>query len=90
MNLMRYDLFKKLDAEEPKLTRMSIILADKSMKYSRGIIEDVLVKVDNFNFPIAFFIMDVSEDIEVPLIFDRPFLSTANAIIDVGEGKLTL
>ena len=49
---MPYKLFKKLGLGEPKLTRMSIQLADSSIKYPRGIIEDVLIKVDKFIFSI--------------------------------------
>ena len=44
VNLMPYKLFKKLGLREPKPTRMSIQLADKSLRYPRGIIEDMLVK----------------------------------------------
>ena len=69
---------------------MSIQLADKSIKYPRGIIEDILVKVDKFIFPVDFVVLDMDEDVEVPLILSRPFLATTRAIIDVGDGKLVL
>src|SRR5262249_17998184 len=75
---------------EPKPTRMSIQLADKSIRYPRGIIEDVLVKVDKLIFPVDFVIMEIEEDYEVPIILGRPFLATAKALIDVAEGRLTL
>ncbi|XP_027351144.1 uncharacterized protein LOC113862248 [Abrus precatorius] len=75
---------------EPRPTRMSIQLADRLIKYPRGIIEDVLVKVDKFIFPVDFVILDMDEDIDVPLILGRPFLATAGAIIDVRDGKLIL
>ncbi|XP_027337191.1 uncharacterized protein LOC113850866 [Abrus precatorius] len=75
---------------EPRPTRMSIQLADRSIKYPKGIIEDVLVKVDKFIFPVDFVILDMDEDTDVPLILGRPFLATAGAIIDVRDGKLIL
>ncbi|KAK5775066.1 hypothetical protein PVK06_042933 [Gossypium arboreum] len=59
INLMPYKMFKQLGVEEPKPTRMSIQLADRSIKYPRGIIEDVLVKVDKFIFPVDFFVLDM-------------------------------
>ncbi|XP_027338067.1 uncharacterized protein LOC113852002 [Abrus precatorius] len=90
INLMPYFVFKKLGLGEPRPTRMSIQLADRSIKYPRGIIEDVLVKVDKFIFPVDFVIFDMDEDTEVPLILGRPFLATAKAIIDVSDGKLIL
>ncbi|KAK5772407.1 hypothetical protein PVK06_048695 [Gossypium arboreum] len=69
---------------------MSIQLADRSVKYPRGIIEDVLVKVDKFIFPVDFVVLDMDEDVEVPLILGRPFVATARAVIDVGDCKLVL
>ena len=52
-------MFKQLGLREPKPTRMSIQLADRSVTYPRGIIEDVLVKVDKFIFPIDFVVLDM-------------------------------
>ncbi|XP_076954772.1 uncharacterized protein LOC143629365 [Bidens hawaiensis] len=75
---------------EPKPTRMSIQLADRSIKYPRGIVENMLVKIDKFVFPVDFVILDMDEDKNVPLILGRPFLATARALIDVCTGKLTL
>jgi len=46
------------------------------------------VKVDKFLFPIDFVVIDMEEDVEVPLIFGRPFMKTAKVIIDVDKGKL--
>lgn len=65
-------------------------MADKSIKLPRGIVEDVLVKVDKFIFPADFIILDMDEDYEIPLIFGKPFLATSKALIDVKRGKLTL
>ncbi|XP_075475706.1 uncharacterized protein LOC142509906 [Primulina tabacum] len=81
---------KKLGLGEPKPTRMSLKLADKYVKYPRGVIEDVLVKVDKFIFPSDFVVLDMEEDVEMPLILGRPFLATGKALIDVQEGKLRL
>ena len=69
---------------------MTLQLADRSIKYPYGVIEDVLVKVDKFYFPVDFTILDIDEDKEIPLILGRPFLATGGALIDVKGGKLTL
>jgi len=37
------------------------------------VVEDVLVKVDKFIFPVNFVVMDMEEDEEVSLILDKPF-----------------
>nr|GFA79998.1 reverse transcriptase domain-containing protein [Tanacetum cinerariifolium] len=51
-----------------------------------GVAENVFVKVSKFYFPSDFIILDFVADPRVPLIFGRPFLSTAHALIDVYEG----
>ncbi|XP_073120177.1 uncharacterized protein [Henckelia pumila] len=54
INLMSFYVFRKLGMGEPQPTRMSLQLADRSIKYPRGVIEDVLVKVEKFIFPVKF------------------------------------
>ena len=90
INVMPYKMFKQLGLGKPKQTRMSIQLAEKTIRFPRGIIEYVLVKIDKLIFPIDFFVLDMEEDSDVPLILGRPFLATAGTIIDVGTGELKL
>ena len=56
----------------------------------RGIIKDVLVEIDKFIFLRDFVILNMDEDIEVPLILGRAFLAIAKAIIDISDGRLVL
>ncbi|KAL5572943.1 hypothetical protein UlMin_022540 [Ulmus minor] len=90
INLMHLSIFRKLGLGEVKTTTVSLQLADKSIKHPRGIIEDVLVKVDKFIFPVDFIVLDIEEDREIPLILGRPFLATGRTLIDVHQGKLIL
>ncbi|KAD6118908.1 hypothetical protein E3N88_10179 [Mikania micrantha] len=90
INFMPYSIYKQLDLGEPAPTRMSLALADRSVKYPRGIVENVLVKVDKFVFPVDFVILDMQADDRVPLITGQPFLRTAKALIDVYERKISL
>ncbi|KAA3488367.1 Retrovirus-related Pol polyprotein from transposon 17.6 [Gossypium australe] len=90
INVMPYKMLKQLGLREPKPTKMSYQLTDKSIKYPRVIIEDVLTKVDKFIFPVDFVILDMDEDIEVPMILGRPLLATVRTVIDVGTGELML
>nr|GEX40474.1 hypothetical protein [Tanacetum cinerariifolium] len=71
-------------------TKLTVELADRTVKYPKGIAENVLVGIGKFVFPIGFIILDMPEDIKVPLILRRPFLSTAHAKIDVYKRKITL
>jgi len=68
INLMPLSVFRRLGMQEPKPTTISLQLADRSITYPRGIIEDVLVKVDKFIFPVDFVVLDMEEDEEVSLI----------------------
>ncbi|XP_073041876.1 uncharacterized protein [Primulina eburnea] len=81
---------KLLKIGEVKPTTISLQLADRSIKYPRGVVEDVLVKVDKFIFPVDFVVLDMEEDREIPLILGRPFLATGKALIDVQKGELVL
>ena len=47
---------------EIELIALSLQMADRSLTYPKGIIEDVLVKVDKFIFPVDFVVLDVEED----------------------------
>ncbi|KAI5347481.1 hypothetical protein L3X38_015360 [Prunus dulcis] len=64
--------------------------ADRSVTYPKGIIEDVFIRVQKFVFPADFFILDVEEDHEIPLLLGRPFLTIACTLKDVQQGTLTL
>ncbi|GJU27994.1 DNA-directed DNA polymerase [Tanacetum coccineum] len=90
ISLMSYTMYEKLGLREPKATRMSLELVDRSIQYPRGIIENVLIKVDKFVLPIDFVILDMPDDSRVPIILGRPFLRTARATIDVFNKKITL
>nr|GEW34024.1 hypothetical protein [Tanacetum cinerariifolium] len=46
--------------------------------------------IGKFVFLIDYIILDMSEDVKVPLILGRPFLSTAHVKIDVFKRKITL
>ncbi|XP_027338142.1 uncharacterized protein LOC113852086 [Abrus precatorius] len=90
INLMPFSVFRRLGMQEPRPTSISLQLADRSITYPRGIVEDVLVKVDKFIFSADFIVLDIEKDDEVPIILGRPFLATGRMIIDVQQGKLTL
>nr|GEY96307.1 putative reverse transcriptase domain-containing protein [Tanacetum cinerariifolium] len=71
-------------------TKLTVELVDRTMKYLKGIAKNVLVGIGKFVFPVKYIILDMPEDIKVPLILERPFLSTAFAKIDVFKRKITL
>ncbi|KAJ9543636.1 LOW QUALITY PROTEIN: hypothetical protein OSB04_023343 [Centaurea solstitialis] len=90
INLMPLSVFNKLGIGEVRPTTVTLQLADRSIAYPKGKIEDILVKVDKFIFPADFIILDCEVDKKVPIILGRPFLATGRALIDVHKGELTM
>ncbi|XP_062093750.1 uncharacterized protein LOC133799768 [Humulus lupulus] len=90
INLMPLSVFWKLGLGEAKPNTITLQLTDRSIKNLRGVIEDVLVKVDKFIFPADFIVLNMEEDTTVPIILRRPFLATGKALIDVQKGELRL
>lgn len=73
-----------------KPVRMSINLADINVRYPKGVIEDVLIKVKDLVFPVDFVVWEMEEDVDFLIILGRPFLYTSRALIDMEKGKLIL
>ena len=94
VNLLPYSVYKQLGLGELKPTAITLSLADRSVKIPRGVIEDVLVQVDNFYYPVDFVVLDTDPTVKeanlVPIILGRPFLATSNAIINCRNGLMQL
>ncbi|XP_057760435.1 uncharacterized protein LOC130980810 [Arachis stenosperma] len=65
-------------------------MADKSIKPTYGLVENILVKVGKFFLPADYVILDMGEDENVSIILGRPFLASGRALIDVEVGELVL
>jgi hypothetical protein len=94
VNLLPYSVYIHLGLGELKSTSITLQLADRSVKKPRGIIEDVLIKVDKFYYPVEFIVLDtepaVNIELQVPIILGHPFLATANALINCRTGVMKL
>ena len=94
VNLMPYSVYKQLCLGELKPTTITLSLADRSVKIPKGIVEDVLVKINKFYYPVDFVVLDTepssSDPNHVPIILGRPFMATANAIINCRNGIMQL
>ena len=90
IKLMPFSIFRKLGLSEVKPTTISLQMANRSLTYPKGVIEDVLVKVDKFIVPVDFVVLDIEEDREIPLILGRPFLAMGRGLTDVHSGNLIL
>ena len=90
INLMPLLVVHRLSLGELLPTEITLQMADRSMARLEGVLEDVLVKVGKFIFPVDFVIMKMEEDTQVPILLERPFLATGATLIDVQKGELTL
>ena len=94
VNLLPYSMYKQLGLGELKPTSITLSLVDRSIKIPKGIVEDVLIQVDKFYYPVDFVVLDI-EPVAVganyvPIILGRPFLATSNAIIKCRNGVMQL
>ena len=91
---MSYSIYLQLGLGEIKPTSVVLQLADRSIKKPRGIVEDVLLQIDKFYYPVDFLVLDthsvVNMESKIPLILGRPFLATANALINCRNGLMKL
>ncbi|KAL0463612.1 UNVERIFIED_CONTAM: hypothetical protein Slati_0248800 [Sesamum latifolium] len=78
VNLVTYSIFEKLGMHELTPTIVTLQLADRSLTYPRGTVEDVLVKVGKFIILVDFIVLDMEEDKNMPLILGRSFLATSD------------
>ncbi|XP_073139073.1 uncharacterized protein [Henckelia pumila] len=91
INFMSYSTYDSLKLGPLNETAIVIPMADRSTIYSRGVIEDVLVKVDDLVFPADFYVLDMkTNDLNSPILLGRPFLKTSKSIVDVNNGTLTM
>nr|XP_025631759.1 uncharacterized protein LOC112726547 [Arachis hypogaea] len=90
INLIPLSVMKKLGIQEIYFTRISLKMADKSLKRAYGLVENVLVKVEDLYLPADFVILDIGKDRDNSIILERPFLATTKALIDVEKGELVL
>ncbi|KAM6554212.1 hypothetical protein CsatB_014974 [Cannabis sativa] len=94
VNLMPYSIYLQLGLGEIKPTSVVLQLADGSIRKPRGIVEDVLIKVGKFYFPADLLILDtqfeVNTESKISIILGRPFLATANALINCRNGLMKL
>ena len=94
VNLLPFTVYQQLGLGELKSMRMTLQLADRSVKYPRGVLEDVFVRIDTFVFPVDYVVLDTEPvrnvSSQIFIIFGRPFLATIDATIKVRSGVMTL
>ncbi|CAN6583894.1 unnamed protein product [Malus baccata var. baccata] len=93
INVMPYSVYASMNLGELKNDGVIIQLADRSNAYPKGVLEDVLVQVNQLIFPADFYVLDMENSdcsSTLPILLGKPFMKTAHTKIDVFKGTLTM
>ncbi|XP_027150246.1 uncharacterized protein LOC113750478 [Coffea eugenioides] len=93
INIMPKSMYAFLNLGSLKETEIIIQLADRTNAYPDGLIEDVLVKINELVFSADLYVLDMDDDHSPdpsPLLLGRPFFSTTQTKIDVNKGTLSM
>ncbi|CAN6687778.1 unnamed protein product [Malus baccata var. baccata] len=93
INVMPYSIYASMNLGELKNDGVIIQLADRPNAYPKGVLEDVLVQVDNLIFLADFYVLEMEDSPNItplPILLGRPFMKTARTKIDVFKGTLTM
>ncbi|XP_021994174.1 uncharacterized protein LOC110890831 [Helianthus annuus] len=93
VSILPGSLYDQYDFGPLKKFDTPVVLADQTPTHPRGMVEDVIVKVDDCYYPVDFLVVDYVgcvEDTQPIVIFGRPFLATTNAIINCATGMVSM
>ncbi|GKA15239.1 hypothetical protein Tco_0694986, partial [Tanacetum coccineum] len=85
ISVMPLSMYKRLGMGKLAPINMVIEMADNTKCTPKGIVENLLVKINKFIFPVDFVILDMIEDFKMPIILGRPLLATAHAKVSYEE-----
>ncbi|XP_071694762.1 uncharacterized protein [Rutidosis leptorrhynchoides] len=93
INILPFCLVERFELGLMKRTDIIIQLDNQSIKTPRGMLEDVIVKVEDFYYPVDFIVMDIeprNRDAQPSIILGCPFLATINAHINYRMGSMNI
>ena len=94
INLLSFNVYQQMRLGDLKPTSITLQLADRSVRTPREIVEDVIIKIENFYYPVDFIILDTEPtlhpDNDIPIILGRPFLVITNVLINCRNGRMKI
>ncbi|GJT40827.1 zinc knuckle CX2CX4HX4C containing protein [Tanacetum coccineum] len=90
ISLMPLSLYKQLGIRKLDPYNMVIELVNNSKRTAHGVVENLLIKIDKFIFPVDFVILGMVEDPRMPIILGRPLLATVHASVDNFRKSISL
>ncbi|GJX45420.1 hypothetical protein Tco_0262096 [Tanacetum coccineum] len=79
ISIIPLSMYKLLGMGKLKPINMVIEMADNTKCTPKGIVENLLVKIDKFIFPVDFVILNMVEDFRMLIILGRPLVATTHA-----------
>jgi hypothetical protein len=91
MNVMTLETMRHLNLQNLQPTTMVLELADRSKVVPEGILEDITVSLDSWEYPVDFLVLQPKSNLGGhPLILGRPWLATADAFIGCRTGNMII
>lgn len=91
INVMTYETMNKIRCTKVKLTNTVLQLADRYTIAPYGIVEDILVVVDSWEYPMDFMVVKIKSNmVGYPMLLGRPWLATTDAYIECRIGKMPI
>ena len=88
VNIMPKIIYNKINGDTLLYINMCLQLADQSLCYPKGVLEDAIVRVGQSYVPVDFVVLETGGDVRAPIILGQPFLSTTKAIIYTAGAKI--
>ena len=93
INILPKAVFDRHHVEELQPFLIELCLADGSVRKPHGLVEDVILRIEDCYFPVYFLVVDMKmtkELSQASIILGRPFLATAKAVTYWGKGEVIL
>ena len=93
INILPKAVFDRHHVGELQPFLVELCLVDGSVRKPHGLVEDVIVRIEDCYFPVDFLVVDMKmtkELSQAPIILGQPFLATAKAVTDWGKGEVIL
>ena len=94
INLLPFTVYQQMGLSDLKPISITLQLADCSVRTLKGMVKDVIIKIENFYYPVDFIILDIEPTLHldngIPIIMVRPFLATTNTLINCNNGRMKI
>ena len=91
INVMTTETMKYLKLPNIRPTITGLELADRSKVVPKGILEDIIVSLDSWEYPVYFLILQPKTNLGGhTLILGRPWLATTDAFIGYRSGSIII